>query len=107
MTAIRPLSVCALVALLSAGAADARTPYLMPVQLRTTDTPFPCVRAGQCVPLGDIIARTNIQVRGQYLGSEYDAESFSYRLKYMRSDRTVVWVDVDARTGRMLRVVGE
>ena len=71
------------------------------------DTAFPCVRAGECLPLGTIIGRVNTQVRGRYLGSEYDRDTRTYRLKYMREDRVVVWVDVDARNGRILRRVGE
>jgi hypothetical protein len=34
-----------------------------------------------------------------YLGSDYDPGSGSYRLKFMR-DGSVSWVDVDGRTGR-------
>lgn len=38
----------------------------------------------------------------QYLGPEYDSVAMAYRLKFIRDGR-VVYVDVDARTGRVLR----
>jgi hypothetical protein len=41
-----------------------------------------------------------------YLGSEYDPGSATYRLKYMRSG-SVIWVDVDARTGAIIGRSGD
>ena len=38
-----------------------------------------------------------------YLGFEYDPGASAYRLKFMKEGR-VTWVDVDARTGRVMRV---
>lgn len=37
----------------------------------------------------------------QYLGPEYDPAAMAYRLKFIR-DGHVVYVDVDARTGRVI-----
>ena len=37
----------------------------------------------------------------QYLGPEYDPAAMAYRLKFIRDGR-VVFVDVDARTGRCI-----
>lgn len=37
----------------------------------------------------------------QYLGPEYDAAAMAYRLKFIQSGK-VVFVDVDARTGRII-----
>jgi uncharacterized membrane protein YkoI len=37
----------------------------------------------------------------QYLGPEYDAAAMAYRLKFIQSGR-VVFVDVDARSGRII-----
>ena len=43
------------------------------------------------------------QMRGmQYLGPEYDAGAMAYRLKFIRDGR-VVFVDIDARSGRVIR----
>ena len=38
-----------------------------------------------------------------YLGFEYDSGVSAYRLKFLREGQ-VTWVDVDARTGRVMRV---
>lgn len=38
----------------------------------------------------------------QYIGPEYDSASQVYRLKFIREGR-VIFVDVDARTGSILR----
>jgi len=38
----------------------------------------------------------------QYLGPEYDPAAMAYRLKFIRNGK-VHFVDVDARTGRILR----
>ena len=38
----------------------------------------------------------------QYLGPEYDPSAMAYRLKFIRDGR-VVFVDVDARSGQVLR----
>jgi hypothetical protein len=52
--------------------------------------------------LSEIEARVLPTMRGmQYLGPEYDPTALAYRLKFIRSGR-VVFVDVDARTGRII-----
>ena len=38
----------------------------------------------------------------EYLGPAYDPSAVAYRLKFMRNSR-VTFVDIDARTGRVLR----
>lgn len=40
----------------------------------------------------------------QYLGPEYDAAALAYRLKFIKNGR-VTFVDVDARSGEVLRQV--
>ena len=37
----------------------------------------------------------------QYLGPEFDAGTDVYTLKFLR-DGSVIWVDVDGRTGRVV-----
>jgi uncharacterized membrane protein YkoI len=62
------------------------------------------LKAGRTMPLREIERRVLPSMSGmQYLGPEYDPASFAYRLKFMR-DGQVTWVDVDARTARILRV---
>jgi uncharacterized membrane protein YkoI len=62
--------------------------------------------AGQVKSLREIEGRILPRMRGmQYLGPEYDAGSQVYRLKFLDSGR-VIFVDVDARTGAVLRQTG-
>jgi len=61
------------------------------------------MRAGNVRSLREIEQQILPQMRGmQYLGPEYDAAAMAYRLKFIREGR-VVFVDVDARTGRIVR----
>jgi uncharacterized membrane protein YkoI len=68
------------------------------------------VRARQQRELGETMSSRDIerriipQMKGhEYLGFEYDGAASAYRLKFIDGGQ-VVWVDVDARTGRILRV---
>jgi hypothetical protein len=60
------------------------------------------LRNGNVRSLREIEGRVLPGKRGmQYLGPEYDPIAMAYRLKFIRDGR-VVFVDVDARTGRVL-----
>ncbi|MCH2487616.1 MAG: PepSY domain-containing protein [Erythrobacter sp.] len=60
------------------------------------------MRAGNLVSLREIEARIVPAMRGaEYLGPAYDSTAMAYRLKFIRDGR-VLFVDVDARTGRVL-----
>lgn len=60
------------------------------------------LRNGNVRSLREIEGRVLPSKRGmQYLGPEYDPTAMAYRLKFIRDGR-VVFVDVDARTGRIL-----
>ena len=62
------------------------------------------MRAGRTMPVREIERRIIPQMRGNdYLGFEFDGVAIAYRLKFMR-DGQVTWVDVDARTARILRI---
>ena len=62
------------------------------------------MKAGRTLPVREIERRVIPQMRGhEYLSFEYDGNSSAYRLKFIKEGQ-VVWVDVDARTARMLRV---
>lgn len=59
--------------------------------------------AGQVKPLREIEQRIVPRMRGmQYLGPEYDSIAQVYRLKFIDKDR-VIFVDVDARSGEIIR----
>jgi len=60
--------------------------------------------AGRTMSAREIERRIIPQMRGSdYLGFEYDSIASAYRLKFLKEGQ-VTWVDVDARTGRVLRV---
>ncbi len=60
------------------------------------------MRAGNVLSLREIEGRVLPSMRGhEYLGPAYDSTAMAYRLKFIRDGR-VVFVDVDARTGRIL-----
>jgi len=62
------------------------------------------MRAGRVMPIREIERRILPQMRGnEYLGFEYDGVATAYRLKFIREGQ-VIWVDVDARSARVLRV---
>jgi uncharacterized membrane protein YkoI len=62
------------------------------------------MQAGRELAPREIERRIIPQMKGSdYLGFEYDDGASAYRLKFLR-DGQVTWVDVDARTGRVLRV---
>lgn len=60
------------------------------------------MKAGNVLPLRDIESRILPQMRGaEYLGPSYDSTARAYRLKFIR-DGQVTFIDVDARTGRVI-----
>jgi uncharacterized membrane protein YkoI len=76
---------------------------------REQDSAFKQAQRGRIMPLRQIEQRVREHpfVRGAtYLGPEFDGGAARYRLKYMRGDR-VVWVEVDARNGRVLQTSDE
>ena len=61
---------------------------------------FEARKSGRVLSLRDIEDRVLPRMRGStYLGPEYDGGI--YRLKFMRNG-SVIWVDVDARTGAVI-----
>lgn len=61
------------------------------------------MRAGRIMSAREIEGRIVPRMEGDYLGLEYDRRASAYRLKFNKEGK-VTWVDVDARTGRVLRV---
>ena len=78
-----------------------------PVQRRGDQAEaFEARRQGKIMPLREIERRIVPQLRGaQYLGVDFDGYSSIYTLKFLR-DGTVIWVDVDGRSGQILRQTG-
>jgi hypothetical protein len=69
---------------------------------REQDAAFRATQDGRFMSLRTIEGRIVPHMRGfHYLGPELDPGSGLYRLKFMRGDK-VIWIDVDARTGRVV-----
>ncbi|WP_118857701.1 hypothetical protein [Sphingomonas mesophila] len=82
-----------------AGAGLLATPALAD-RPRDQDRAFEAIREGRSMPLPMIERRVMPFMGGaDYLGPEFRGET--YRLKFMRNGR-VIWVDVDAATGRIV-----
>jgi len=58
--------------------------------------------AGDIMPFDAIRSRVMQQVRGDYVGVEFDAATLTYRFRFL-VDGNVINVDVDARTGQRRR----
>ncbi len=60
------------------------------------------LRMGQMLPLRAIEGRVLPTMRGsQYLGVDFDPDRGIYTLKFLR-EGTVIWVEVDGRTGQVV-----
>lgn len=95
--------LCALGAAISLGSAAASADG----RRRDQDAAYTDTRNGQVRPLREIEARIVPRMGGaNYIGPEYDSASGRYRLKFMRGG-SVIWVDVDGRTGAVLGRSGD
>lgn len=66
---------------------------------------YRAMQQGEVLPLPEIRRRVSISVPGaQFIGVEIIG-GMIYRLKYMRGAE-VIWIDVDARTGRIVARTG-
>lgn len=66
-------------------------------------------KEGAVLPLRAIEDRIvpGMKARGaEYIGTEYDGQISRYRLKFMRG-KSVIWVDVDGRSGTIIGKAGE
>jgi hypothetical protein len=72
---------------------------------RDQDRAFEATREGRSMPLPMIERRVLPFMGGaDYLGPEFNGRT--YRLKFMRGGR-VIWIDVDAATGRVVGRSGD
>ena len=59
-------------------------------------------RDGRIMPVPEIERRVVPAMHGaQYLGFDFDPEGAIYTLKFLRNG-TVIWIDVDGRSGRVV-----
>lgn len=62
------------------------------------------MQAGRNMSIREIERRVVPKIdASEYLGFEYDSAASAYRLKFIK-DGKVIWVDVDAKTARVLRI---
>ena len=67
---------------------------------------FEARREGRMLPLREIERRiVPIMAGAQYIGVNYDDEAGIYTLKFLRGG-SVIWVDVDARSGHIIGRTG-
>jgi hypothetical protein len=66
------------------------------------DRALAALRQGHALSLREIEGRIVPRMAGaDYLGPEFDPGTSTYRLKFMR-DGSVIWIDVDPRTGQIV-----
>ena len=97
MTMLRPLLAAVLAAGLLTSPALAERP-------REQDQAFRATNEGRAIPLPQIRDRVMREINRDQAGAEYLGPEFrgdTYRLKFMRDGR-LMWVDVDAATGRIV-----
>jgi len=100
--AARPLISVALAAVVLASA-PAAAERRMPEQ----DAIRNGVRSGNIRPYQEMRARAQDRAGGgQMIGSEFDPGTGRYRFKFQRGS-SVIWVDMDGRTGRELGRTGD
>ena len=100
--AIRAMTMFKLLMIGIAAATAAMTAPGAEAQRRDSDAAYSARQAGTIRPLSEIEGRVMPRMGGaSYLGPEFDAGSSTYRLKFMRSG-SVIWVDVDGRTGQIV-----
>jgi hypothetical protein len=106
---VKPV-LCACLAMTTlAGGASAHPRYsdVRPGQDRGQGTATQRRQAGQNLPVREIERRVIPRMAGsQYLGFDYDPSTDIYTLKFLR-DGSVIWVDVDGHSGRIVRRSGD
>jgi uncharacterized membrane protein YkoI len=73
-----------------------------PASAGTENSVMRLVADGKILPLETIRKRVQSQVRGDYIGAEWDEVTWTYRLRFV-DNGNVINVDVDARTGQRVR----
>jgi hypothetical protein len=103
MTMFKSFMALLIATMAASGVAAQKTPY------REQDRVRKDTNAGAVLPLRSIEDRIvpGMKARGaDYIGTEYDGQISRYRLKFMRG-KSVIWVDVDGRSGTIIGKAGE
>lgn len=84
----------------------AQSPMLTAQRRGDQWTAFEQRREGRILPLRDIEGRVLPTMRGaDYIGFDFDGGSGVYTLKFLRNG-TVIWVEVDGRSGQIIGRTG-
>src|SRR4051812_19073205 len=98
-------ALCAGMAVMTLAGAGA-TPAVQNIQDYGQGAASERSQKGQNLPVREIERRVVPRMPGaQYLGFDYDPATYIYTLKFLRNG-SVIWVDVEGRTGRILRRTG-
>ena len=73
-----------------------------PVRAGVEDQVRGMVQAGEIMPFDAIQGRVRAQMTGDYIGADFDANTRTYRFRFLVNGN-VINVDVDARTGQRVR----
>ena len=93
-----------IILLAAAGLFAAPVADASPPRFRDAQEAFRGVREGDILPLQ--VIRDRVRIPGaELIGADLMAGGTRYRLRFMRGPN-VLWVDVDARTGRVLGRAG-
>jgi hypothetical protein len=94
---------CVATALVSTGSLSAKQPRRV-----EQDRALDATQRGEIMPLRSIennIVPSMKASGADYIGQEFNDEENRYRLKFMRG-KSVIWVDVDGRTGAIVGQAG-
>jgi hypothetical protein len=83
---------------------DNRAPVRRDYRRSDQQEVFEARRAGRILPLPEIEKRVvpaEVKRGGRYIGFDFESPPGVYTLKFLR-DGTVIWIEVDARTGQVL-----
>ncbi len=77
-----------------------------PEQTRDNLAAWRALREGRILPIKEIEKRVVPTMKdAQYIGFDFELPSAVYTLKFLR-DGTVIWVDVDGRSGQVIGRTG-
>ena len=76
-------------------------------QKRDQDAASEAMKRGRIMSLKSLESRVVPRFPGtNYIGPEFDSDRERYRMKFIRRDGRVIWVDVDARSGQIVERSG-